>query len=655
MKRDTLVQSIAVAVTVVCLCASVALSVGLTASSGRNRLSYTDVAEEGQPTEVSLGIAMGAFRGLFVNMLWIRANNLKEDGRFYESMDLARIITKLQPRYPQVWIFHAWNMAYNISVQTNVNAERWQWVKAGINLLRDHGLKANPNDLLIHKELGWIFLHKIGGYMDEANMYYKKQLALEWSFLLGPPPAPDPKNRSRTALSDKYIEWFRPVAEAPDTLDGVIAREPSVETLLQRLQAELNWGADGRVVQNYSAIRAIANSGQRKAYEKGLKPTQARLLAMTEDPTLARAWPALLSFLRSRIIIEQYGMEPTRMLRYMERYGPIDWRHFAAHGLYWAQRGVENALERVTKENKSDYDFINSGRVAVQSLQELWRSGDLWFDFQAFIMTGDDQRVIYRGSPCFAFVTSYRDHLDWFKTLSWADNPKRVFSFYSAGYDNLMKDAIRFLYRRGEVAEAVKYKNELAQWEGQNLNDPDRNVHLSLPIEDFIREELKDEELKRPSVMREEVVGSLWGAFVQGLLAGDDERFEEQMKYARMVHEYFTKTQGVKTLVSAPDQGRMIQWFRNFDFGAGQEFAGFVSLLEFDDAVRIYANAPDRLKVYAYDTLIGMFKERIDERHAAGVSRSFEELFIPPPDLEAGRAMIKRLQSEESRPDVEAK
>src|SRR5262245_5001373 len=136
MQRDTINQLIAAAVCVVCLAVSGVLAVGLTASSGRHRLVYTDKAVEGDPPQVAMGVAMGAFRGLFVNMLWIRANALKEDGRFYESMDLARAITRLQPRFPQVWVFHAWNMAYNISVATQTPQERWQWVQAGINLLR---------------------------------------------------------------------------------------------------------------------------------------------------------------------------------------------------------------------------------------------------------------------------------------------------------------------------------------------------------------------------------------------------------------------------------------------------------------------------------------------------------------------------------------
>src|ERR1044071_4347265 len=211
MQRDTINQLIAACVMVVCLAVSGVLAVSLTSSSGRNKLVYTERAVEGDPPQVAAGIAMGAFRGLFVNILWIRANQMKEDGRFYEAMDLARAITKLQPRFPQVWVFHAWNMAYNISVATQTPVERWQWVKAGIDLLRLQGIPANPNDLLLHKELAWIFLHKVGGYMDDANVYYKRQLAAEWTEVLGPPPTPDVKDRDKAHATQKSLDWLRPV------------------------------------------------------------------------------------------------------------------------------------------------------------------------------------------------------------------------------------------------------------------------------------------------------------------------------------------------------------------------------------------------------------------------------------------------------------
>ena len=170
-----------------------ATSIAVNASASRNKLVWTDSASDNDPPQVALGIAMGAFRGLFVNVLWIRANNLKEAGKYYEARDLSSAITKLQPRFPRVWVFHAWNMAYNISVTTQTKSERWNWVNQGLQLLRDEGIPANPNDLLLHRELAWIYLHKIQGYTDDANGYYKRMLAVEWTWVLGPPPAPSPE------------------------------------------------------------------------------------------------------------------------------------------------------------------------------------------------------------------------------------------------------------------------------------------------------------------------------------------------------------------------------------------------------------------------------------------------------------------------------
>jgi len=159
------------------LAGSGVLSVRMTSVAGRAKLSYTDRAEEGQPPEVALGIAMGAFRGIFVNFLWMRANDLKQEGKFYEINDLVEAITRLQPRFSRVWVFHAWNMAYNISVSTQTRGERWEWVQKGVRLLRDRGIAQNPNDLLLHRELAWIFLHKIQGVTDDANRFYKNQMA----------------------------------------------------------------------------------------------------------------------------------------------------------------------------------------------------------------------------------------------------------------------------------------------------------------------------------------------------------------------------------------------------------------------------------------------------------------------------------------------
>src|ERR1041384_2998086 len=112
--------------------------------------------------------ALGGFRGLISNALWIRANELQEDGKYFEMVQLSDWITKLEPHLPAVWVHLAWNMAYNISIKFNDSADRWPWVYRGFTLLRDEGLKYNPKEPEIYRELAWIFQHKLGHYLDDA-------------------------------------------------------------------------------------------------------------------------------------------------------------------------------------------------------------------------------------------------------------------------------------------------------------------------------------------------------------------------------------------------------------------------------------------------------------------------------------------------------
>lgn len=153
----------------------------------RERLGLTrmEPLENAPPVLAFTTVALGGFRGLIANMLWIRANDLQDEDKFFEAMQLADWITKLEPHFPQVWAYMAWNMAYNISVKFKDAADRWRWVRAGFELLRDDGLRYNPNDVLIYQQLALIFQHKMGQNLDDANLYYKQEWANEMARVFG--------------------------------------------------------------------------------------------------------------------------------------------------------------------------------------------------------------------------------------------------------------------------------------------------------------------------------------------------------------------------------------------------------------------------------------------------------------------------------------
>lgn len=207
----------------------------------RERLGLTRVAvlENAPPVLAFTTLALGGFRGLISNVLWIRANDLQDAGKFFEMAQLADWITKLEPHYVHVWLNQAWNMSYNISVKFKDYPDRWRWVKRGIELLRDDGLRYNPNETLIFRELAWHFQHKMGQNLDDAHMYYKQEWADEMAEVFGRKtpnldelinPQTDDQKRRAALLRDKFkmdpvfmkqvdelrgpLEWRLPEAHA---------------------------------------------------------------------------------------------------------------------------------------------------------------------------------------------------------------------------------------------------------------------------------------------------------------------------------------------------------------------------------------------------------------------------------------------------------
>src|SRR5882724_4372972 len=85
----------------------------------RDRLGFVrNEPLKGAPPMLALTtVALGGFRGLISNALWIRMSDLQDDGKYFEMVQLADWITKLEPSFSQVWANQAWNMAYNISVK----------------------------------------------------------------------------------------------------------------------------------------------------------------------------------------------------------------------------------------------------------------------------------------------------------------------------------------------------------------------------------------------------------------------------------------------------------------------------------------------------------------------------------------------------------
>ena len=139
----------------------------------RLQLTHASPLENAPPALAFTTVALGGFRGIIANALWIRASEMQEEERFFELIQLSDWITKLQPRFASVWSFQSWNLAYNVSVKFPDDASRWHWVHEGIAMLRDHAIRYNPDNDDLYYRLAYMFQHKMGDDLDSSHRYYK--------------------------------------------------------------------------------------------------------------------------------------------------------------------------------------------------------------------------------------------------------------------------------------------------------------------------------------------------------------------------------------------------------------------------------------------------------------------------------------------------
>jgi hypothetical protein len=106
-------------------------------------------------------LALGGFRGILADMLWIRAIRHQEAGRYYELKLLCDMILKLQPTFTQVHAFQAYNMSYNLAYKAEGPEDKWYWIRSGLMTL-ERGLERNYRNYSLWFELGFQYFDRFG-------------------------------------------------------------------------------------------------------------------------------------------------------------------------------------------------------------------------------------------------------------------------------------------------------------------------------------------------------------------------------------------------------------------------------------------------------------------------------------------------------------
>jgi hypothetical protein len=647
MTRDRLIQLVALIVTIAATAGAGSVLPTLIDKSERHVLRYTDVSIEGAPPIVALGTAIGALRGLIVDYLWIKVHLMKERGLYYEVMHDAELITKLQPRFAAVWAFHGHNMAYNISVATHTQEERWEWVNAGIRLVRNQGLRYNPNDLQLHRELAWWFAHKIEGLSDDAHLYYKTEFAREWHYLLGEPPD---DHAART-------EWIKAIAEAPDTLEAAERRTPGVKALVNRLAEEMedvrrveHFRPTYRFLRQYGDWIAITEQSavaQLLGMEETLRQTSPLFRAFDEiarDPEFAEAWETLLRFIRKRVLIDEYNMDPQLMYEFTRDLGPIDWRNAQAHALYWSRRGSLIAERRVLREDDI-YKVLNNDRTQIQAMQGLARWGRMTFD------------------PFSSELPSRFPESRWIETIDEMFHELYVKHYevrgaggetFIAFLQNFMGSAIRELYRSGEWDEAKKLMARMDEifGTGQMGGAVGANPVYSLPLDVFVREQVQAEYSYQPHLAPSEVAAALRRGIRVGVLNDRKDIFDQSLIFADRVIEYF-KGNEYYNFVNRFGRGRMNELIAELEGSLETAFEQLMRdpTIPLQERLTIWRQI-DRFNPQLRHRVYDRVRPHIERQFAMNpLARSFElaHVFPEPPGMAAYRAELARQRAERER------
>ncbi|MCC7147393.1 MAG: hypothetical protein IT443_13185 [Phycisphaeraceae bacterium] len=641
MTRSRWVQLLAALLLVLCLGAAGLLNAASRTLYARHGLGLSGTQVQSLPPQIAVvTTALGSFRGLFVNILWYRAQKLQDEGQFFEANTLAQALTTLLPGAPRVWSFQAWNMAYNISVATYTPQERWDWVSKGIALIRDQGIPANPGAILLYRELSWIFFHKVGERLDDMHWFYKQQLAYEWQELLGTPPEETADESPLAAISR--------IAEAPGSLDELAPKHPKLVELLARL-AEMHYQPDeafvravGRVLMYRASIdvKILNIDPQQVGYDP-------RLADLMDDPAYHDALGALLAFCRKQALSSHYHMDASLMAELMTPqekggygYGPLDWRLPASHALYWSELGVRQA----NKANQlTEIDHINTWRQTRFALQQLARFGRISFD---------PITRSYNQSPDIRFFDPYeKAYLRDVDRLSKLENQKGnegVLESFYMGHENLLLEAVRTCYLLGDVAKANEYYLKAQRlYKDKPYSQRQGDMRYQVSVEDFVLADLRREAGNQSmAAMLEFINGMLLQAFMEDLTWGRVDVFERRLQLARNLHQDF---QGRSVLNPIAAQGRMR--LLPFNQLVEETFINLMVSNRIDLLLRgrMWNQAPLTLRLPAYDRVRGPIAAQI-----ADTNVDIDHFLPPPQGLDQYRNLQAAREKQPSSPQSPA-
>lgn len=142
-------------------------------------INYSRVTEDLEesmiimPGEFVTNFVIGGFRGIAVDLLWLKIDELWHTGKWFDIIPPLRAITWMQPHFLDAWELGAWHLAYNCYAYAEQAGipDKNKYIDEGIKFIKE-GLARNRNVYDLWFNLGWIYYHKLKNY-DEGIRYFR--------------------------------------------------------------------------------------------------------------------------------------------------------------------------------------------------------------------------------------------------------------------------------------------------------------------------------------------------------------------------------------------------------------------------------------------------------------------------------------------------
>jgi hypothetical protein len=105
-------------------------------------------------------LSLTGSRGVAVCLLWAAAIDKQKKNQWNELELLVRSVTKLQPHFITPWLFQSWNLAYNVSVESDRERDQYFYIARGVELLYE-GERQNRNHPDLRFAMGHYTMNKV--------------------------------------------------------------------------------------------------------------------------------------------------------------------------------------------------------------------------------------------------------------------------------------------------------------------------------------------------------------------------------------------------------------------------------------------------------------------------------------------------------------